>query len=142
MLLFSSVTIIKNLILNFLIKLFLISKLLIKFFIDVFELFIKILIIFCNLALIFYNLFALFSHLSLLIDHIYRYENLQPLKMIRTFFSRLDFFLLTIFFLTFLSSLIMTICKCVKKAIVTFALATTLLILFIEEYYNKHKPSH
>ena len=33
-------------------------------------------------------------------------------------------------------------CKCVKKAIVTFALATILLILFIEEYYNKHKSSH
>ena len=32
--------------------------------------------------------------------------------------------------------------KCVKKAIVTFALATILLILFIEEYYNKHKSSH
>ena len=28
-------------------------------------------------------------------------------------------------------------CKCVKKAIVTFALATISLILFIEEYYNK-----
>ena len=27
-------------------------------------------------------------------------------------------------------------CKCVKKAIVTFALATNLLILFIEEYYK------
>ena len=31
---------------------------------------------------------------------------------------------------------------CKKKAIVTFALATILLILFIEEYYNKHKSSH
>ena len=30
-------------------------------------------------------------------------------------------------------------CKCVKKAIVTIALATILSILFIEEYYNKHK---
>ena len=30
-------------------------------------------------------------------------------------------------------------CKCVKKAIVTFALATIRLFLFIEEYYNKHK---
>ena len=33
-------------------------------------------------------------------------------------------------------------CKCIKKAIVTFALATILVILFIEEYYNKHKFSH
>ena len=33
-------------------------------------------------------------------------------------------------------------CKCVKKAIVTFALATILLILFIEEFYKKHKSSH
>ena len=56
--------------------------------------------------------------------------------MIRTIFSRTDIFLLFIIFLAFLSSLIMTICKCVKKAIVTFALATILLILFIEEYYN------
>ena len=30
-------------------------------------------------------------------------------------------------------------CKCIKKAIITFALATILLILFLEEYYNKHK---
>ena len=37
-----------------------------------------------------------------------------------------------------LSSLILTICKCIKKAIITFALATILLILFLEEYYNKH----
>ena len=37
----------------------------------------------------------------------------------------------------------MTMCKCIKKAKVTFALATILLILFIfiEEYYNKHKFS-
>ena len=35
----------------------------------------------------------------------------------------------------------MTIYKCIKKAIVTFALATILLILFIEEYYSKHKIS-
>ena len=30
-------------------------------------------------------------------------------------------------------------CKCIKKAIFTFALATLLLILFLEEYYNKPK---
>ena len=30
-------------------------------------------------------------------------------------------------------------CKCIKKVIITFPLATILLILFIEEYYNKHK---
>ena len=30
-------------------------------------------------------------------------------------------------------------CKCIKKAIVTFAVATIFLILFIEEYYNKKK---
>ena len=79
MLLFSTITIIKYLILNFLKKLFPISKLLITFFNDVFELFIKILIIFYNLALIFYTLFALYFHLSLLIDHSYRYEILQSL---------------------------------------------------------------
>ena len=33
-------------------------------------------------------------------------------------------------------------CKCIKKAIITFALATILLILFLEEYYNKHKFFH
>ena len=35
----------------------------------------------------------------------------------------------------------MTICKCIKKAVLTFALATVLLILFIQEYYKKHKIS-
>ena len=62
--------------------------------------------------------------------------------MIRTIFSRTDIFLLFVIFITFLSSLILTICKCIKKAILTFALATILLILFLEEYYNKHKLSH
>ena len=33
-------------------------------------------------------------------------------------------------------------CKCIKKGIITFALATILLILFLEEYYNKHKFFH
>ena len=32
--------------------------------------------------------------------------------------------------------------KCIQKAIITFALATILLILFLEEYYNKHKFFH
>ena len=54
--------------------------------------------------------------------------------MIRTIFSRTDIFLLFVIFITFLSSLILTICKCIKKAIITFALATILLILFLEEY--------
>ena len=62
--------------------------------------------------------------------------------MIRTIFSRTDIFLLFVIFITFLSSLIFTICKCIKKAILTFALATILLILFLEEYYNKHKLFH
>ena len=62
--------------------------------------------------------------------------------MIRTIFSKTDIFLLFVIFITFLSSLILTICKCIKKAIITFALATILLILFLEEYYNKHKLFH
>ena len=62
--------------------------------------------------------------------------------MIQTIFSRTDIFLLFVIFIIFLSYLILTMCKCVKKAIVTFALATIFLILFIEEYYNKHKSSH
>ena len=61
--------------------------------------------------------------------------------MIRTIFSRTDIFLLFVIFITFLSSLILTMCKCIKKAIITFALATILLILFLEEYYNKNKFS-
>ena len=62
--------------------------------------------------------------------------------MIRTTFSRTDIFLLFVIFITFLLSLILTICKCIKKAVITFALATILLILFLEEYYNKHKFFH
>ena len=50
--------------------------------------------------------------------------------MIRKIFSRTDIFLLFVIFIAFLSSLILTICKCIKKAILTFALATILLILF------------
>ena len=37
--------------------------------------------------------------------------------------------------------MMMTVCKCIKNAIVTFALATIILTIFIEEYYNKHKIS-
>ena len=33
-------------------------------------------------------------------------------------------------------------CKCKKKGIITFALATILFILFFEEYYNKHNFFH
>ena len=62
--------------------------------------------------------------------------------MIRTIFSRTDIFFLIVIFITFLSSLILTICKCIKKAIITFALATILLILFLKECYNKHKFFH
>ena len=61
--------------------------------------------------------------------------------MFQTIFSRTDFFLLFIFFFTFLASLIMTIGKCIKKAIITIALATILLVLFLEEYYSKQKIS-
>ena len=35
----------------------------------------------------------------------------------------------------------MTVCKCIKKSNVTFALTTILLTLFIEDYYSKHKIS-
>ena len=35
----------------------------------------------------------------------------------------------------------MTICKCIKNAILTFSLATVLLILIIQEYCKKHKIS-
>ena len=59
--------------------------------------------------------------------------------MIRTIYSRTNIFLQFVIFITFISSLILTICKCIKKAIITFAFATILLILFLEEYYNKHK---
>ena len=127
MLLSSTVLFLKNIFLNIFLKLFLISKFFILFCTDIFELFIVILIIFINIILIFYTLYTLYSYCSLLIDHIYRYDN----RMIKT-----------LIFVTFVTSLIMTICKCIKKAIVTFAVATILLILFIEEYYNKHKSSH
>ena len=32
----------------------------------------------------------------------------------------------------------MTKSKCIKKAIISFALATILLIIFIEDYYDQH----
>ena len=129
----------KNIISNLFIKFFILFKLLLIFFIDTFEALIILLIIFCNNFLIFYSLFEIYLQLSQIIDHIHRYDNSKSIQMIRTIFSRKDFFF--VIFITFLSSLIMTMCKCVKKAIVTFALATILLILFIEEYYNKHKSS-
>ena len=52
--------------------------------------------------------------------------------MFRNLFSRTDVFLLFVVFLTFLTSLIMTICNCIKKAIITFTLATILLFFFLK----------
>ena len=133
-----SVTIIFNIFINFLT----IFKLLFIFLFDTFEAFVIILIIFCNIFLIFYSIFELYLQLSKAIDHIHRYENPKIILMIRTIFSKTDIFLLFVILITFLSSLILTICKCIKKAVITFALATLLLILFLEEYYNKHKFFH
>ena len=59
--------------------------------------------------------------------------------MFQHLFSRTDVFLPFITFFTFLTSLLMTVCKRLKKAIKPFALATIFLILFIEEFYSKHK---
>ena len=67
--------------------------------------------------------------------------------MIRTIFSRTDIFFTicnfhNIFNIPHTDNMQMykesshNIRKCVKKEIVTFALATILLILFLEEYYN------
>ena len=57
--------------------------------------------------------------------------------MFQDLFSRTDVFLLFTNFRTFLTSLIKTMCKCLKMAIITLSLATILLIFFVEEYYNK-----
>ena len=59
--------------------------------------------------------------------------------MFQHLFSRTDVFLLFIILLTISTFVINTMCKCVKKAILTFALATVLLRLFIQEKYKKHK---
>ena len=138
MLFSQSVNIFKNTIFHIFKNFFIIRKLFFIFLFDTFEAFIIILIIFCNIFKNFYSLFEIYLQLSQIIDHIHRYDNPEFFKMIRTVFSRTDIFLLFVIFITFLSSLILTMCKCIKKAIITFALATILLILFIEEYYNKH----
>ena len=52
--------------------------------------------------------------------------------MFQHLFSRTDISLLFKIFLSFLTSLIMTVCKCIKKAIVTFALATIFLSLSLK----------
>ena len=57
--------------------------------------------------------------------------------MLRHFFNMKNIFLLLVVLVTFLVSLILTICKCIKKTIVTFAFATILLIIFIEKYYKQ-----
>ena len=119
-----------------------ILKLLFIFIFDTFDAFKIILIFFCNIFLIFYSLFEIYLQLFQVIDHIQRYENPKFICMIRTIFSRTDIFLLFVILITFLSSLILTKCICIKKAIITFALAIILLILFLEEYYNKHKFFH
>ena len=110
-----SVNILKNTTLNLLIKFFILFKLLFIFLIDTFEAFIIILIIFCNTFLIFYSLFEIYLQLSQIIDHIHRYDNSKSIQMIQTIFRRTDIFLLFVIFITFLSSLIITMCKCVKK---------------------------
>ena len=58
--------------------------------------------------------------------------------MLRQLINKKDIFLLLVIFFTFLISLTLTIRKCIKKAIITFALATLILIIFIEEEYNQH----
>ena len=142
MLLSLTIDTLKNIIINLFVKFFILFKLSLIFFIETFEALIIFLIIFCNIFLIFYSLFEMYLQLSQIIDHIHRYDNSKTIELIRTIFRRADIFLLFVIFLTLLSSLIMTMCKCVKKAKVTFALAIILLILFIEEYYNKNKSSH
>ena len=131
-----------NIILNIFINFLTIFKLLFIFLFDTFEAFVIILIIFCNSFLIFYSIFELYLQLSKAIDHIHRYENPKFMYMLQTIFSRTDIFLLFVICITFLSSLILTICNCIKNAVITFALATILSILFLEEYYNKHKFFH
>ena len=106
----------KKIIINLFIKFFILFKLLLIFFIETFEALIILLIIFCNIFLIFYSLIEIYPQLCQIIDHIPRYDNSKSIQMIRTVFSRTDIFLLFVIFITSLSSLIMTTCKCVKKS--------------------------
>ena len=99
---------------------------------DILEIFILTLIIFCNFFIIFHSLAQTYVNISKTIDHLLRYDISINYLNVQHLLSR-TVFLLFIIFLTFLTSLIMTKCKCIKKAILTFALATVLLILFIPE---------
>ena len=59
--------------------------------------------------------------------------------MLRHFINKKDIFLPLVIFITFLVSLILTICESIKKVIITLALATYFPIVFIEEYYKQHR---
>ena len=108
---------------------------------EILEIFILTLIIFCNFSIIFYSIAQTYENFSEIFHHLIRYDISNNYLNVPTSIYRTDVFLLFIKFLRFLKSLIMTVCKCIKKVIVTFALATIVLILFIEEFYGKHKIS-
>ena len=109
---------------------------------DILEIFILTLIIFCNFFINFFSPAQTYVKFSKIFDPLLMYNiSVNYLNVFQQLFNRTDVFLLFIVFLTFSTSLIMTICKCIKKTILTFALATELLLLLTQEYYKKHKVS-
>ena len=76
------------------------------------EIFILLPIIFCDFFIISVQFYFNFAKI---LDHLLRYDITITIKMFQHLFSKTDAFLLLIDFLTFLTSLIMTICKFVKK---------------------------
>ena len=115
MLLSTTVTKFKQIFSNFFAKLSNHLNFFIIILTDIIETLFILFIIFCNLFKIFYSLFEVHISLSTILDNLLRYDNLITIQMFRNLFSRTDIYLLFVIYLTFLISLILTICKCIRK---------------------------
>ena len=108
---------------------------------ETFELFLFLFISFCRFFIIFCSLDKTYLNFAKILDHLLRYDISTTIYMLRQLFNKKDIFLLLVIFFTFLISLILTLCKCIRMAKIIFALATIVVIIFLEEYYNQHKIS-
>ena len=127
-----SVNIFKNTIFNIFINFFIILRLLFIFLFDTFEAFIIILIIFVTFFKFSTPYLKYISNFPKSLTIFTGTITQSLFKRYEQFLLEQIFFLLFVIFIFFLSSLILTMCKCLKKAIIRFALATIFLILSLK----------
>ena len=83
---------------------------------ETFELFLFLFISFCRFFIIFCSLDKTYLNFAKILDHLLRYDISTTIYMLRQLFNKKDIFLLLVIFFTFLISLILTLCKCIRMA--------------------------